>query len=514
MIYVILAHHSPKALQRLVATLQSTDNHFVIHIDNNSEITPFREALKKMINCHFTPESYSSQWGSFGLIEATLHAFDFIRRHLRKRQRIVLLSGADYPIKSEVYIKEYLKSHKHTVFIEYKAIPRAMWYKGGVSRFPLYEQIKECMDLYGGSQWFSIPPQALTIIFQFLKVNPDFVEYFKHVKIPDESFFQTLFLNCKRPYILKNLRNQNLHLIKWEKPFNHPRIMTMKDYGQIKKSKSLFARKFEPTDSRELLQKLDLVHSGTDKYRTYKTAIIYLTSRANEGIESKFSKLKTEVTQHRVFRVVTKNENYEQSGDTLLYEHHYYKQLGYIPLDEQRIIPGCTYFAILYFRKHYPDYDYYWLVEDDVWYNGDWSKFFKSFEGNNADLVSAYLTSYKEAPHWYWWNTLVTESFVPNYYKMRTFYPICRFSAQSLDYLDQRLKKGDHGHGEVLVPTLLYLHGLSFYDIANNEDKLIIPSDDRAIGDRNNGSFRYRPFIAPEEIHGEYLFHPVKEDVQ
>lgn len=257
MIYVILAHNCPKSLQRLILKLSEKRNYFVIHIDKNIDINPFLKVTKEIERCHFTNKRYATNWGSFALVEATLHAFDYIRTTLRKRQRIVLLSGADYPIKSKIFIHEYLQSHKDTIFINYEKIPLKRWYNGGIFRFPAYYEIKKEINFYGGSQWFSIPPKALTILFNFLDYNPSFLEYFRHVTIPDESFFQTLFLNCDHPYILNNLRNHNLHHIKWDYPYLHPRIFTIKYFNQLKKSKSLFSRKFDPKQSKEILSKLD-----------------------------------------------------------------------------------------------------------------------------------------------------------------------------------------------------------------------------------------------------------------
>lgn len=80
MIYVILAHNSPELLHRLLEKLQHKENYFVIHIDKNYDNTLFINATKNIKNCYFTPKRYASPWGSFGLVEATLHAFDFIRK--------------------------------------------------------------------------------------------------------------------------------------------------------------------------------------------------------------------------------------------------------------------------------------------------------------------------------------------------------------------------------------------------------------------------------------------------
>ena len=259
MIFVILAHESPELLFKVLLKLKHKNNYFVIHIDKQSNIQPFLDLTKNIENCYFTPKRYKTEWGTFSLVAATLHAFDFIRESLRKKQRIVLLSGADYPIKPINFINNYLKSHKDTIFIEYDGIPRQVWSEGGCNRFPFYDSIKDQISLYGGSQWFSIPPKVLTIIFNFLKLNPDFLEYYKFVKIPDESFFQTLFLNCEHPYIMNNLRNLGLHYIKWAHPYQHPNILTINDFEELKYSKYLFARKISLINSEELIKQLDKI---------------------------------------------------------------------------------------------------------------------------------------------------------------------------------------------------------------------------------------------------------------
>jgi len=515
MIYVILAHTSPEMLSIIVKKLQNKKNHFVIHIDRNQDITPFVKSISELSNCHFTPKRFSSYWGSFALVDATLHAFDFIRKELKKRQRIVLLSGADLPIKSNLHIERYLNSHPDTIFIEYEPIPRKLWHTGGLNRFPLYETVSESIKFYGGSQWFSIPYKALSIIFMFLKNSPDFITYFRHVKIPDESFFQTLFLNCENSYITNNLRNQNLHLIKWDYPYTHPRVLTEKNLYLVKKSKSLFARKFNVRNSSALINNLteNLLDFQIDNNK--KTVVVYLTDNIDR-YKGRYKKLKKQLKTADVFSIITNKLHYKQQNDSTLYEHHNCEQMGYTPFKEDAIIPYSTHLALLYFFKQNPQYDYYWLIQDDVVYNGHWSDFFNRFVANTTDFIGCYNTRYKDAKHWFWWNDI----FIPNHtispkFKIRTFNPVARFSAKALYFLDQILKSGASGHSEVLVPTMLSLNGFSISDIADEAqfDKskpLIIPCTKKAIDNDNNGTFRYLPHIMKEEIQGEYLFHPVK----
>lgn len=388
MIYVILAHNAPHALGMLVKRLQGGNNYFVIHIDKNHNIEPFKEVLSGMVNCYFTPQRFECYWGSFKLIEATLHAFDFIRINLKKKQRIILLSGSDFPIKSNVYIQEYLKSHEDTIFIEFNKIPRKLWKRnngdGGKGRFPFYDKVKERIDLYAGSQWFSVPYKVLPIINSFLKVNPSFLEYFKLVHILDESFFQTLFLNCDHPYIKKNLRNHNLHLIKWDKPYFHPRVLKVANLNQIIKSKNLFARKFDPIKSKELLNLLGGVNETNDK--PDRIAVLYLTDKLDK-YKGRYAKLKKEAIDADVYCVITYERSHADSTEVFLHKHSCVTDLGYVPLNKEQIVPGSTFFAVLNFFTAKPYYDYYWLIEDDVWYNGDWMNFFLRFANLSIDYI-------------------------------------------------------------------------------------------------------------------------------
>lgn len=47
-------------------------------------------------------------------------------------------------------------------------------------------------------------------------------------------------------------------------------------------------------------------------------------------------------------------------------------ELGYEPIDET-LIPGSCHFPMLRFYKGHPSYEFYWLLEYDVMYTGNWS---------------------------------------------------------------------------------------------------------------------------------------------
>ncbi|MCD7937998.1 MAG: hypothetical protein LUG98_14165 [Tannerellaceae bacterium] len=54
-----------------------------------------------------------------------------------------------------------------------------------------------------------------------------------------------------------------------------------------------------------------------------------------------------------------------------------YNTLNQLPFKAIRetIVPGSAHFPLLQFYRDFPVYDYYWIIEYDVVFNGDWSFF-------------------------------------------------------------------------------------------------------------------------------------------
>src|SRR3954451_20508151 len=89
--FIVLAHTRPAQVRRLLARLAPLGGTTYLHVDasdaesdgeRNAELLPRRPA----------------PWGSFGLVEATLEG---VRAFVARGggSHVVLLSGADYPIK-------------------------------------------------------------------------------------------------------------------------------------------------------------------------------------------------------------------------------------------------------------------------------------------------------------------------------------------------------------------------------------------------------------------------------
>ena len=173
--------------------------------------------------------------------------------------------------------------------------------------------------------------------------------------------------------------------------------------------------------------------------------------------------------------------------------------MGYKPISDS-LIPGSNHFPLLKFYKEFPQYDYYWLVEDDVRFTGDWSDFFDAFEMDNSDFISSYLRKYADEPDWPWWGSLKNcGTGVETCDLVHTFNPIYRISNRALECVDKCLKDGWSGHHEVLFPTLLSMSGMSVRDFNDGKSMFYF-----------NETFSHLP-LKPQDVRHNVLYHPIKE---
>jgi hypothetical protein len=109
-------------------------------------------------------------------------------------------------------------------------------------------------DLVFGSQWWTLRSEAAFEILQYSDAHPEVLEYFKDTIIPDECFFQTLFMMGT----YRDKRRASLTFSYVERNRRHPVMMTEKEYEKIKEAETqmCFARKFDDK-SQGLIQMIE-----------------------------------------------------------------------------------------------------------------------------------------------------------------------------------------------------------------------------------------------------------------
>lgn len=245
-----------------------------------------------------------------------------------------------------------------------------------------------------------------------------------------------------------------------------------------------------------------------------KQAVLYLTTKSNEWTLSSFHALEQSLQGKADVYFA-----YHQQGDVLpvslqnienlfVFTSDVLKELGYTPIERGKLVPGSNHFPLLKFFKENQCYDYYWLVEDDVRFSGDWKDFFDSFASSTSDFLSSVIETKAENPNWYWWTSLkVGNEVIAEEKLLKSFNPIYRLSSQALVCIDAHLRIGWMGHYEVLLPTLLYNKGFLLEDFGG-EGTFVRPENNAKFYD--DTSMRIAPVLPDDRKN--YLFHPVKEE--
>ncbi|MBI4757328.1 MAG: hypothetical protein HY778_18360 [Betaproteobacteria bacterium] len=265
--FLILAHNKPHQLRRLVDALQHPSFDSYVHIDARVAIEPFRHA-----GARFLGRRIASRWGHVSLVQAMLATLRHAMSH-GDYDRYCLLTGADYPIKSNARILDTLGSSS-TEFIEcfttsdaawidrYRFFHPLQWNESAgaralrrLARTPLVPVRRPPLGLtpYWGSTWWQLSGAAARYVVEFVDRHPQYLRYYRHVWIAEEMFFQTILGNS--PFAQR--MGPNLRYIDWSGNHVHPKLLVSEDFDNLAAADALFARKFDIDADRAIFDRID-----------------------------------------------------------------------------------------------------------------------------------------------------------------------------------------------------------------------------------------------------------------
>lgn len=282
--YIVLAHKNIPQLHALLRAIQGEQAYIFLHLDRLAGpelLDETRTTLRDIPNLTFL-RRFASNWGGFGLVEATLAG---IRAVLAEDgiDYAVLLSGQDYPIKPAAAFERLLAEHTGQSFMEYYRFPLPHWKdRGGFDRierwyfsFPVRENwfsrkmrrgMNRLMNTlwparrfpagfvpFGGSQWWCLHRDSLSYIADFVVMHPGFVRFFRAVRIPDEIFFHTILLNSP---LADTVLNRPFMYVDWDGP-PYPRILKETDLARLESAPHYFARKFDLLDTPGIFKQIN-----------------------------------------------------------------------------------------------------------------------------------------------------------------------------------------------------------------------------------------------------------------
>lgn len=275
--YFILCHKAPEQVIRLIKRLRDAGTVFVVHVDKRARSEVY-DALKECFAGQpdvIFSERHPCYWGRIGIVRGTISC---IRKAVQLNvpfDYAFLLSGEDYPIKTNAQIRDFLSKNTGKQFIEsfawdqpnrwsdhdgpFNPVNRVffwtLFFRSRHVQLNARRQFPLGFRPHLGSQWWCLSRDCIEYVDAFIDRNPEFVRYFNWVFIPDECFFQSILSNS--PYASK-IAGDGIRYADWNNPNpTYPRTLLIDDLEKLRASSALFARKFDAHRSQELVGKLD-----------------------------------------------------------------------------------------------------------------------------------------------------------------------------------------------------------------------------------------------------------------
>ena len=244
----------------------------VIHVDAmvpRKTYSAFVKALSDVPTVLFS-KRYRCEWGTWGIVAASQAASELMLSEFEDVRHVYLASGSCLPLRPVEELIEYLEDRPRTDFIESATTADVPWTVGGLDqerftlRFPfswkrqrflfdkyvelqrrlnLKRRMPKGLVLHMGSQWWCLTRQTLTAILQGAD-RREYDSYFRHVWIPDESYFQTLARQFST-----NIESRSLTLSKFDFQ-GKPHIFYDDHLQLLRRSDCFVARKIWPHASR------------------------------------------------------------------------------------------------------------------------------------------------------------------------------------------------------------------------------------------------------------------------
>ncbi len=268
--YFLPVHRYPAQFKRLFEAIYLPGNQYVVHIDRSSgadlarEITDFLEPYQGAEIL----ESKDALWGGYSLVDAELRGMAQLLAMDHGWTNYINLSGQDFPLKSQSYIRQFFDANPHKQFIraldQRQARPdtmnrinnRFVEENGRMIATGIAHSYPAGDTPFIGTQW-----KAVTRGFcQFVCHDPRverFKTFYRNSFIADEGFFQSAIMNTEGH---GTIINDDLRMIDWVPDGDiklRPRIFAVEDLAQLQESSSLFARKFDAHEDAEILALLE-----------------------------------------------------------------------------------------------------------------------------------------------------------------------------------------------------------------------------------------------------------------
>lgn len=152
--------------------------------------------------------------------------------------------------------------------------------------------------------------------------------------------------------------------------------------------------------------------------------------------------------------------------------------IAYCNQNASNVLWYCSDYPFYVVKHFFPDYDFYWSLEYDVFCNGNSYRIFLDKYKTHSDLIISHYRNLINDPDWCWQvNTAWLYSQATTY---GSFFPVVRLSKNAIDFLyNKRIEQGAYYKTfenkenvfwpfcEIFVPTELANNGYSIENISS-----------------------------------------------
>lgn len=206
-----------------------------------------------------------------------------------------------------------------------------------------------------------------------------------------------------------------------------------------------------------------------------KTLYVFRTHLWNEFCQCQYDRLKADLGTENVFLLFDDTKN--------KFPHNYYKRWSEpdTHLSKTRIILNnfdeCLSInplhrsnkeqvesqLLIFYKLYNAEFDYIWLIEYDVFCDGNWKTTLESCDLLSQDFLASKVYTYHENILWnYWFGIYGPRRNKPMLVeRVGGFFPLVRISKKLLQTLEKNINKYS-GFCEVYIPTVAKQYGLTW----------------------------------------------------
>ncbi len=283
--YLIMAHSHLNMLHELLIALDDTRNDLFVHIDIKAGPIDESSLIKDIrYSKVFFVNRKNVIWGHYSQIDCEMSLFKFAQS-AGEYQYFHMVSGADFPIKSQDYIHSFFDSNTGKEFVHIESndlkgdnnekVDCYFWFQKYIGHenknnsflyivqrllirtqkiIGIKRHRNEHVKFYKGANWVSITGNFVKCLLS----REDWIKKtFKHSLCCDEIFLQTVLMNSEYKENLYNSEFQDdylacMRLIDWNR--GTPYVFRKSDLEQLLSSQALYARKFDEQVDNEIIE--------------------------------------------------------------------------------------------------------------------------------------------------------------------------------------------------------------------------------------------------------------------